>query len=248
MGAFASARLGVSGATVFARAIATWLLPATCVACRIQPLQGLREGGVCAHCWAKLPLRPERVCVRCDERLEAIDEEQCGRCRLDPPEFSKLRAAVAYVGTAREILLAFKFRGADYLDRHLARIMVERLRAPEADAVVAVPPRRRLLPADHAADKLGNAVAAHLGLPFSRHTLIKRRQTLRQSGLSVRSRADNVRGAFAAESPVRRVLLVDDVATSGATARECARVLLRSGAESVVVWCFARASRLDGDA
>jgi predicted amidophosphoribosyltransferase len=87
-------------------------------------------------------------------------------------------------------------------------------------------------------------VAARLGLPFARRRLEKRKATARQSGLPLARREANVRGAFRARPGAPPgVLLVDDVATSGATARECARRLLSAGAKRVDVWCFARAAR-----
>jgi predicted amidophosphoribosyltransferase len=173
---------------------------------------------------------------------------RCGRCLLSPPGFRRLRAAAPYRGAARGILIAFKFRGADFLAPRLAGVMVERLGAAvDAEEVTAVPAtaraRRR---ADHAAELLGAALAARLGLEFSPGRLAKTRATRRQSGLPLALKAGNVRGAFRARPRApRSVLLVDDVATSGATARECARVLVRAGARNVDVWCFARASRDD---
>ena len=86
--------------------------------------------------------------------------------------------------------------------------------------------------------------------PPRRHASIDRktRETEIQSRLPVARRAGNVRGAFGVRStPGRRVLLVDDVATSAATARACARQLVLAGASAVTVWCFARASRTDID-
>jgi predicted amidophosphoribosyltransferase len=126
--------------------------------------------------------------------------------------------------------------------------MVERLAPPpDLEEVVAVPAmsdsRRRT---DHAADLLASAIAARLGLPFVSGRLAKVRATQRQSALPLARRADNVHGAFRARREVPQgILLVDDVATSGATARECARVLRRAGAKRIDVWCFARASKDD---
>ena len=159
-----------------------------------------------------------------------------------------MRAAAPYAGSAREILRAFKFAGADYLGARLAGIMRERLEPPDAGEIVAVPATRRARRARgyHPAETLAEAVSDALGLPFSRRRLVKRRETEVQSRLPLVRRAANVRGAFrVAGRPASRVLLVDDVATSGATARECARRLAEAGARSVTVWCFARASRAD---
>ncbi len=174
----------------------------------------------------------------------------CGRCLLRPPPFAALRAAALYRGAAREILLAFKFRGADYLARHLADRMALRLEpADGAVGVTCVPATRRSRRhGDHAAELLGAAVANRLGLPFEPRLLEKVRETDRQSRLPLSRRESNVRGAYRARGSCgSSVLLVDDVATSGATARECAGRLRSAGARHVTVWCFARASRQDAD-
>jgi len=156
---------------------------------------------------------------------------------------------VPYRGAARPILIAFKFRGAAFLAPHLARIMVERLGGEDAGYLEVVPvpaTRGSRLRADHAADLLARAVAERLGAPLALRRLRKVRRTERQSALAGDRRRANVRGAFeAAAGTPKRVLLVDDVATSGSTARECASALRRAGARDVDVWCFARATRDD---
>ena len=233
------------------RAAAGFFFPSRCVACRSRPVERFLRGGVCEACWESLPLPAPERCDLCDEPLTppCPDIARCGRCLLAPPPFDRLRSAAPYSGSAREILMAFKFGGADFLAPRLARVLTDRLgAAAPADAVTAVPAtaraRRR---SDHAADLLGAALAARLGLPFDARLLEKVRPTERQSGLPLARRSENVRGAFRARPGVSgSVLLVDDVATSGATARECARRLLAAGARQVEVWCFARASRDEG--
>jgi predicted amidophosphoribosyltransferase len=205
---------------------------------------------VCESCWEELPEPAPPRCDICDEPLVSPGPglPRCGRCLLWPPSFRRLRAAAPYRGSAREILIALKFGGADFLAPHLAGIMTGRLGAPgdiaEVTAVPATARARRR--GDHAADLLGAALAVRLGLEFSPWRLEKLHATERQSGLPLARRAENVRGAFRARPGApQRILLVDDVTTSGATARECARHLLRAGAREVDVWCFARASRDD---
>jgi predicted amidophosphoribosyltransferase len=233
-----------------ARAAGNFFFPSRCLACRSRPVERFLRGGVCETCWEELPEPAPGRCDVCDEALVSPgpDISRCGRCLLSSPSFRRLRAAAPYRGSAREILIAFKFGGADFLAPRLARIMTGRLGAPEDIAeITAVPAtardRRR---GDHAADLLGAALAARLGLKFSPRRLEKVRPTERQSGLPLARRAENVRRAFRARPGApERILIVDDVATSGATARECARLLLQAGAREVDVWCFARASRDD---
>jgi len=233
-----------------ARAAARFVLPTDCLACRIRRVDRFLEGGVCDTCWETLPRREEPRCARCDETLPGATEAAalCGRCRLDPPEFESLLAPAPYLGSARAILLAFKFRGADYLASRLAGIMVETLPPPTADEIVSVPStfRSRRARGYHPAEALAAALSARLGIPFARRRLVKSRETEVQSRLPLVRRPANVRGAFrVAGRPAARLLLVDDVATSGATARECARRLVAAGARVVTAWCFARASRAD---
>jgi predicted amidophosphoribosyltransferase len=233
-----------------ARAAARFVFPSECLACGTREAHDFFRGGVCAPCWDALPSPEPERCARCDETLPGGGgAEECGRCILDPPPFATLRAAAPYRGPARDILLAFKFRGADYLAPRMADAMRRRLQLPsEADEVAAVPstPRARRARGYHPAEALAAAVARGLGVAFARGRLVKTRDTEVQSRLALSERARNVRRAYAVRGrPARRVLLVDDVATSGATARECARRLADAGAESVFVWCFARASRVE---
>ncbi len=247
------------------RAAIDFAFPTRCAACGREPVVELFAGGVCRTCWRAIPLLPERRCSVCDDPLydgsghggdfpgdaEAEAAGPCGRCILDPPLYRSLRSAAPYRGSARSIVAAFKFHGGDYLAGHLARIMVREIGSETTDAppdeVVPVPATAlSRIRRDHAADLLAAAVARRLEIPCSPRRLRKTRRTQKQSGLPARLRPGNVRGAFrGTEGTPRRILLVDDVATSGATVRECAGALLHAGAERVDVWCFARATRED---
>jgi len=230
----------------FRAALHAFLLPAVCLACSARDVERVLQGGVCRSCWESLPEPAPERCVRCDEPLPSLDAEVCGRCLLDPPAFRRLRAAAPYRGSARGILIAFKFRGADFLARHLADAIAGRVELDGPYGEVVPVPARPLsrLRRDHAAEALAAEVAIRVGSPLSTGRLRKIRSTERQSGLPLDRRRSNVRRAFAASGrAAERVLLVDDVATSGATARECAAALTAAGARHVDVFCFARATR-----
>lgn len=235
------------------RAAANFLLPSSCIACESAPVAEIFRGGVCGTCWAALPRPAGSSCTLCDVPL--ADADTCGRCLIEPPPFRSLRSAAPYRGSARSILLAFKFRGADYLATRLADVAVARIAADRgeaclADFVTAVPttPGGRRRRGYHPAELFGKAVAIRLGKPFNRRALEKVRETPKQTGLPLGQRRKNVARAFRArECACLRVLLVDDVATSGWTARECAAALVTAGAAQVDVWSFARASRDDFD-
>ena len=237
------------------RSAADFLLPSRCLACERVPVVELFRGGVCSGCWASLPQPAGPLCAVCDVPLPGAEADVCGRCRLDPPPFRALRAAAPYRGSARSILLAFKFRGADYLAPRLAQVVVQRIAGERkegcrADFVTAVPATRRARRRRgyQPAERLAEAIASRLGIRFEARRIEKIRETPRQSGLPLADRRRNVARAFRAKDCASlRVLLVDDVATSGWTARESAAALVAAGAAEVDVWSFARASRDDSD-
>lgn len=246
---------GSSELSRIGRAAASFLLPSVCLACESARVSEVFRGGVCRTCWSAIPRSPGPFCVGCDVPVAAAGADVCGRCVLEPPAFRTLRAAAPYRGTARTILIAFKFRGADYLAPRLADVAVQRIARERnevcrADVVTAVPTTRggRRRRGYHPAELFAAAVAARLAIPFDRRIVDKVRETPRQTGLPLADRRRNVARAFrAAPCDALRILLVDDVATSGWTARECAGALAAAGAGEVDVWTFARASKDDVD-
>jgi ComF family protein len=167
----------------------------------------------------------------------------------DPPAYARARAAVRYDDIARTLVHAFKY--ADRLDlapamgRWIARAGGELL--ADADALVPVPLHWRRLWARrfNQAAALSQAISRASGVPVAYHLLKRVRATRQQVGLSQAERGANVQGAFAVPADARigvrgkRLVLVDDVLTSGATVDNCARVLLRGGAVNVDVLVFA---------
>lgn len=195
-----------------------------------------------------MPITPP-FCDACGEplpswRIISIGERHCPRCRRRPSAISRARAAGAYDGTLRTLLHAFKYQQRRSLARPLADMM--RARGGDvltgADVVVPVPlhrRRRRRRGFNQAQD-----LAAHLGLPMVL-ALRRVRATASQADLPAAQRHRNVRDAFALGRRVTvgglRVVLVDDVSTTGATLDACARVLLEAGAAEVRAITAARA-------
>ncbi|HET7452323.1 MAG TPA: double zinc ribbon domain-containing protein [Thermoanaerobaculia bacterium] len=232
------AGLGRVGALVF---------PPACWSCetgRSRP----RRGGVCEACWDAVVRPGGPRCAGCDLPLppgaaDGLDAPVCGRCLAEPPAFDTLRCPAVYDGPAREILKAFKYGGVDYLAPHLAERMADAA-APAAGAVVVAVPatrRERRGRGYFPAAELAAEVARTAGRTLDPRRLEKTRDTERQAGLPLARRAENVRGAFRARASAEAVLLVDDVATSGATLSACASELKRRGAVRVDAVAFARA-------
>lgn len=177
----------------------------------------------------------------------------CGRCLAVPPPFDGAVAAVDYAHPWSSLLLDFKFHGA--LD--LAGALATRLRHAVSQATG--PPPALLLPVPLSAARLRERgfnqaweVARRLGLPARPDVVLRTRDTPRQADLPLADRAANLRGAFAVRPDRRawvagrRIGIVDDVLTSGATAAALATALRQAGAAEVLVWAVAR-TPLPGD-
>jgi ComF family protein len=160
-----------------------------------------------------------------------------------------MRAPLLYVEPTSRLIHRLKYEGYFALSEHLARFMIEGWPAWEQtpDLILPIPlhPRRQRQRGYNQSERLARPLAEALAIQFDRAALRRTRHTAPQVGLGPAERADNVRGAFAAEAQVvssRRVLLIDDVLTTGATMTAAAEALLAAGAQSVSAYCLARVS------
>jgi len=224
-------------------------LPPLCPACRGLVGDG---GGLCAACWSRLSFIERPYCERLglpfgyDPGPGMLSTEAVA----DPPAFARARAAVRYDDIASALVHSLKY--GDRLD--LAPTMglwmarAGRQLTDGADALVPVPLHWRRLWARrfNQAAALAAAISRASGVPIVDDALRRLRATPQQVGLNRTDRASNVQGAFAvpeerqAAVAAKRLVLIDDVLTSGATADTCARALLRAGAAQVDVLVFAR--------
>jgi ComF family protein len=224
-------------------------LPPLCPSCR----EPLGDGvGLCASCWSKLSFIEPPFCARLG--IPFTYDPGPGLLSMEaianPPAYDRARAAVRYDDVARALVLGFKYGDrldlAPMLGRWMARAGKELTR--DADALLPVPLHWRRLWARrfNQSAALAGAISQMCGVPVLHDALKRVRATPQQVGLSKPQRAENVQGAFRvppdrkASVAGRRLLLVDDVLTSGATADTCARALLRAGAAHVDVLVFAR--------
>ena len=187
------------------------------------------------------------VCGRCGAPT-LWPVERCRECSGRRLAFQTARAAVTYSGAARQLVAAWKEHALRRAATVAAELVVEGLDAPAADVITYIPPdpTRLLSRGHHPAEQLARELAARWRLPEA--SLLVRAEggpSARQTGLPRAERLRNARGAFVAvaETP-RRVLLVDDVYTTGATVSAAATALRRAGTRRVDVVTFARTVRL----
>jgi ComF family protein len=226
-----------------AEALVQTFLPATCAICRqALPWQGSRAG-VCSACWDGVLAHTGPTCPSCGSP-EVAQEGPCLACRITPPPWHAAASLGPYEGTLREMVLLFKSRGRDELAAPLAALLLPtlaRAKWPPADAITAVPMTwfRRLRRGYNQADLLARVLASELGVPVLRP--LARRGHGTQVGRARSERVHLTAAAFPARHPVAgRLVLVDDVLTTGATAAACTRALLRAGAGEVRVLTLAR--------
>ena len=224
------------------------LFPPTCLSCRAATD---RLGALCPACWSQMRFIERPFC----DRLGTPFEHEMGEGVLssqavsDPPVFRRARAVARFEdGPSRRLVHRLKYSDRADLARPLGAWMARAGADILADADVVTPVplhvtrlwRRRF----NQAALLGREVARQSGKPFEPDLLLRVKASTSQVGLTREQRAQNVQGAFRARADAavrgRRIVLVDDVLTSGATANAAARALLRAGAAEVDMLVFAR--------
>lgn len=234
-----------------ARSVLDLLLPPTCLTCDAPVGE---PGQLCLTCFRATVFLSEPLCRRCGvpftHAAQGAPDRLCRTCRANPPPFERARAALLYDAQARKIILPLKYADRTELAPALAHYMA-RAAGPllrEADLLVPVPLHRRRLRARryNQAALLAGALAVRSGVPALPDALCRIVHTLPLGERGAEERARIMRGAIAvrprraAQLSGRRVLLIDDVLTSGATAAACAEALRAAGAASVDVLAAAR--------
>ncbi len=218
-----------------------WLLPGACLAC--GEAAGAADPLICPLCQSRWRRLPEPQCDRCGQP-SLLDGDPCRFCAGWPEALVWARSAVWLDEGARRAVHALKYGGWGRVAEPLAGAMRRLIAADPDGTLVPVPlsaarARRR---GYNQAERLARALAAAGGWRVAPGLLIRARHTSTQTALSPEERRANIAAAFSAPGPVAgRVILVDDVLTTGATLAEAALTLAKAGANSVEAVTFARA-------
>ena len=211
-----------------------------------------KDGYICGQCWLQVRFIKEPFCGRCGLPFagDITGPFECTNCREGEFHFSSARSAVVAHGLVLEAIHRFKYLRHLWLENFLAGLLLHEalpaLHGQNWNLIVPVPlhsikHREREF---NQADVLAARLAAALKIPLNRNLIRRVLPTATQTLLTRQQRAKNMHGAFSARPGARlddvRVILVDDVFTTGATTSACARALLAAGAGEVCVWTVAR--------
>lgn len=228
--------------TTFAR----HLFPPACPLCRKN--LSAADRFFCPDCLAGFVSLPAAHCPRCALPFAGRDNSShlCGRCSSAAPPFQKVYALGLYEQRLREAIQQFKFSQAVSLDRPLARLLNTALGTDlPVDLIVPVPlyVKRLRQRSYNQSLLLARELSRLRGIPVTGNLLQKCQDTLPQQGLGARERERNLSRSFTLSQPLsgEKVLLVDDVMTTGATVAACSKCLLQGGADAVQVAILARA-------
>lgn len=214
-------------------------LPHPCLLCGAAT----RGDQLCPGCREDLPALPPGRCPQC--ALPSHGGVTCGACLRRPPAFDRTVAVHAYGFPLDALVKHCKYRGALELTAWFAQSLAAQVRKQDrVDVLIPMPLHAERLAERgfNQAAEIARHLSGHLGLPWLADACRRVRNTPPQAGLDLKARRRNLRGAFRCEMDLtgRRVALVDDVMTSGASLNELARTVKRAGATGVSAWVVAR--------
>jgi ComF family protein len=226
------------------------LLPPACLLCGQLLPPGFDPQEFCASCQVDMPPMGRSHCSCCSQPFPASSSQHlCKTCLQRPAAFSSVHAACSYKERIKDAIHQLKYRNQVNLAQPLGKVLVKSLESARTsfspDCIIPVPlhPSRLRERGYNQALEISRPLSRTLRIPIDSKLLQRALKTTPQQGLTAAERKSNLRNAFTLTKPTsaRKVLLVDDVMTTGETVRECCRILLQGDVKEIQVAVIGRA-------
>ena len=222
------------------------IYPSICPLCS-NLSDSYQHSPICTNCWLGIKRYSGPSCRICAVPLVSVYSTVCRECLTNAPSFSMVLNYGIYSDALAEAINLMKFSGLRRLANPMGKLFLN-LEMPECDGIIPVPLSKSALRERGFNQSLlmAKVISKKLKTPLYMDILLKRKDTLPQVGLSSKERMKNLKGVFKTSGKINklRLLLLDDVMTTGATARECSKTLMSAGAKEVIVITLARAGMI----
>ncbi|WP_027399194.1 ComF family protein [Anaerovorax odorimutans] len=220
-----------------------------CIACG-NLIDKTRPYSLCDSCVRTLKWNNKSSCEKCGKKLnESFSQNLCSDCMESQHFFEKGYSCVEYGLAERKILHNFKYKDKAYLCRKLSEIMYDRINLENlnVDMLIPVPMyiRKQRIRGYNQAELLTKYLSIYMQLPYYKKVLVRKHDTKPMNSLGVEERKENIKKAFTVKDKWvkiiqnKKILLIDDIYTTGSTVDECSRMLLNNGADKIYVFAFA---------
>jgi ComF family protein len=246
------------GFSAFKDALSDLFFPPICSFCSSPDVDS--EVRICPNCVESIREIGEPLCQQCGQPLPEDSHDEalfCGQCLIAPPTYDRARYGVKYKGAVQEAIKSLKYGGALHVAGALSHLLTDAFNRhyepAEFDVILPVPIHRKKLRERgfNQVVVLAEKLSARVGIPLDRSSFVKSVDTPPQASLSRKERLINLRGSFrvARKDAIenKRILLVDDVATTGSTIREAARTIRNAGGARIDALVLAFRSPRDSD-
>lgn len=229
---------------------ADFFFPRFCIFC-LEKLS-LQENVYCFKCFSNLPKIDDPICEICGAHVRnKIKKNLCQSCPQPPIFFKSAHALYYYTPIINVLIKSIKYSGrrdsAELAGKLMASYVLENMKLNKCDLIIPVPLHkyRFFKRGYNQAELLADEVCRFIKIPIMNKNLIRTKFTVKQSLIPFDERKSNVSGAFSVLYPElikdKTILLIDDIITTGSTSNECSKMLIKSGAKEVIIFCLARA-------
>ena len=222
------------------------IFPIRCSLCE----NNIEADGLCQECWKKINWISDPRCSICGTPFDILVGNMCVTCVQRKPHFDEAISVCEYDDFSKDIIIKFKHHDSTHLTKYIAALMYAASKNIVDDAHVIIPVpihiSKRIKRKYNQSELIAMEIARASGAAYEPRALKKHKKTLSQEDLPAKQRKTNVKGSFALDGKYedaikdKKIILVDDVFTTGSTVNECSKILKRGRAKKVTVITFAK--------